>query len=56
MVVVDAGEFVELGLPFGEGGGWVLGSQPSFEGLLEPFDAPMFVKCCVVGLVVLGGR
>ena len=38
VVVVGFGEFVELGLQLGQGGGWALGSQPAFEGLLEAFD------------------
>jgi hypothetical protein len=32
---------VELGLQVGQGrGGWLFG-EPAFEGLVEPFDAPM---------------
>jgi hypothetical protein len=33
-----------LGLQLGEVGGAGLIDQPAFEGLVEPFDAPMFVK------------
>jgi hypothetical protein len=42
VVVVDEG--VELGLEFGEGGGAGLAGEGFFEGLVEAFDAPMFVK------------
>ena len=38
VVVVDASEFVELGLQRGDVGGWGLGAEPAFEGLLEAFD------------------
>src|SRR4051794_37021845 len=37
VVVVD--ELIELGLQLGQGAGWAAaGSEPLFEGLLEPFD------------------
>jgi hypothetical protein len=44
-VVVVGDEGVEEGLELGDGGrlGW-LGGQPLLHRLLEPFDAPMFVK------------
>ena len=38
LVVVIAGELVELGLQLGEGGGGDLGAQPFLQGLLESFD------------------
>jgi len=38
VVVVDVAELVELVLERGEAGGEGLAAQPSFEGLLEPFD------------------
>ena len=43
-VVVGGGELVELGLQVGEGRCGRLGAQPLLQGLLEAFDAPMFVK------------
>jgi hypothetical protein len=43
-LVVDAGEGVELALQLGYGGGGWLRGQPPFQGLVEAFDAPMFVK------------
>ncbi len=44
-VVVLVSERVEEDLQLGQGGGLLwLGSQPLLQGLLEPFDAPMFVK------------
>ena len=51
--VVFDGELVELGLQVSDRvGGW-LGAQPLLQGLLEPFDAPMFVKRPVLAAVVL---
>jgi hypothetical protein len=55
--VVVAGERVELGLEFGEGGRLgVLGGEPVLEGLLEPLDLALGLR--VVGLTVflLGQR
>jgi hypothetical protein len=46
VVVVGLDEGVELGLQVGEGGGAGLVGEPFFEGLVEAFDAPMFVKPC----------
>lgn len=44
VVVVDVDETVELVLEIGEGFSWWVGVEELFEGLLESFDAPMFVK------------
>jgi hypothetical protein len=44
VVVVFDNEGIDLGLQLGEVGGAGLIDQPAFEGLVEPFDAPMFVK------------
>jgi hypothetical protein len=44
LVVVELREVVELGLELGQVGGEGLAAQPAFEGLVEAFDAPMFVK------------
>jgi hypothetical protein len=38
------GEGVQLGLQLGHGGGGRAGGEPALQGLVEPFDAPMFVK------------
>jgi hypothetical protein len=45
LVVVDLDERVEQGLELDDRGRWPrLCAQPVLEGLLEAFDAPMFVK------------
>jgi len=44
VMVVGGGELVEQGLECAAGGCWRSGAEPLFEGLLEAFDAPMFVK------------
>jgi hypothetical protein len=44
LVVVEGDEVVDEGLQLGDRVGWWLAGQPVFEGLLEAFDAPMFVK------------
>ena len=50
--VVELDELIEQGLQLGEGGGLLgLGSEPFFEGLLEPFDFALGLR--VVGLAVL---
>jgi hypothetical protein len=36
-LVGDAGEGIELGLQFGDGGGGWLGGEPAFQGLVEAF-------------------
>jgi hypothetical protein len=36
--VVVGGEFVELGLQFGDRSGWGKGGETFFEGLVETFD------------------
>jgi hypothetical protein len=43
-VVVLVDEGVELGLQLGDGGRAGLAGEPFVEGLVEAFDAPMFVK------------
>ncbi len=53
VVVVGAGEFVELGLEVGDGGCGGLGFEPFFEGLLESLD--FAAGGGVVGLGVLLG-
>ncbi len=51
LVVVVAGEGVELGLELGEVGGLgCLGAEPFFEGLLEAFDLALGLR--VAGLAV----
>jgi hypothetical protein len=42
--VVVVAEAVELGLEGSQGLGWGLFGEPAFLGLVETFDAPMFVK------------
>jgi hypothetical protein len=42
--VVVVAEPVELALQLGQGAGWSLGGEPLLLGLVEPLDAPMFVK------------
>ena len=44
VVVVVVGEGVQLGLQVSQGGGRLLMDEPVLLGLVEAFDAPMFVK------------